>query len=164
MQIIPDPKVLIVQALGFLLVVGVFKFFLFQPILGILEARRKEIASEYDAAEANRTTAEELKAQYERHLATIAEETRAKIAEAVKDGQTMREEILADSRTQAERILTRAQEEIARESEKALVELKTTVTNLTIDAAGKLIGESLNDDKHRQLVDGFINDLGEVKN
>jgi F-type H+-transporting ATPase subunit b len=163
-EIIPDPRVLIVQALGFLLVLGVFKFFLFQPIMGVIEARRKEITSEYDTAEANRTTAEELKAQYERHLATIAEETRVKIAEAVKDGQTMREEILADSRDQAERILTRAQEEISRESEKALLELKTTVANLTIDAAGKLIGESMDDDKHRRLIGGFIDDLGEVKN
>ncbi|MCE5314569.1 MAG: F0F1 ATP synthase subunit B [Armatimonadota bacterium] len=164
MQIIPEPKVLIVQALGFLLVLGVFKLFLFQPIMGILEARRREIASEYDSAEANRANAEELKAEYERHLAQIAEETRAKIAEAVKDGQTMREEILADSRSQAEKILTRAQEEIGREREKAIVELKTTVANLTVDAAGKLIGETMNDDKHRRLINGFIDDLGEVKN
>ncbi|MEN6356337.1 MAG: F0F1 ATP synthase subunit B [Armatimonadota bacterium] len=163
MQIIPDPKVLIVQALGFLLVLGVFKYFLFQPILSILETRRREISSEYDAAESQRASADELKAQYERHLAAIAEETRAKIAEAVKEGQSMREEILADSRTQAERILTRAQEEISRESEKAMVELKTKVTDLTVEAAGKLIGESMDDDKHRKMVSSFIDGLDEVK-
>lgn len=163
MQIIPEPKILIVQALGFLLVLGVFKYFLFQPILSILETRRKEIASEYENAEVQRLTAEELKADYERHLAQIAEETRTKIAEAVKEGQSMREEILADSRTQAEKILSRAQDEIARESEKAMAELKNKVADLTVEAAGKIIGESMDDQKHRQMVASFIDGLDEVK-
>ncbi|MCE5322659.1 F0F1 ATP synthase subunit B [bacterium] len=163
MQIIPEPKVLIVQALGFLLVLGVFKYFLFQPILSILETRRREVSSEYEAAEAQHASADELKAQYERHLAAIAEETRTKIAEAVKEGQNMREEILADSRAQAEHILTRAQEEISRESEKAMTELKTKVADLTVEAAGKLIGESMDDDKHRKMVSSFIDGLDEVK-
>jgi F-type H+-transporting ATPase subunit b len=162
-QIIPEPRVLIVQALGFLLVYGVFKYFLFQPILSILETRRREISSEYEAADAQRASADELKAQYERHLAAIAEETHKKIAEAVKEGQSMREEILANSRSQAEQILVRAQEEISRESERAMAELKTKVAGLTVEAAGRLIGESMDDEKHHRMVSSFIDGLDEVK-
>ncbi|MCE5198458.1 MAG: F0F1 ATP synthase subunit B [Armatimonadota bacterium] len=162
MQIIPDPKVLLVQAIGFLLVLLVFKFFLFKPIMDILDARRAEIDNQYDTAESQRSLAEDLKAQYEKHLAEIDDEMRAKIAEAVKEGQSMREEIITDSREQADRILTRAQDEIQREKEKALVDLRSTVASLTIGAAGKLINENLDDAKHRELIGKYIDDLDEV--
>ena len=162
MSIIPDWRVLIVQAGGFLLLLVVFKFFLFKPIMSVLDARRGDIESGYKDAEAHRQEAEELRAQYEQRLASVEEEIRGKITEAIKDGQRMREEILADSRAKADGILTKAQEEIHREQEKAMVQLKTTVADLAISAAGKLIEEKLDPVKHRQLVTRFIDNLDEV--
>ena len=162
MSIIPDWRVLIVQAGGFLLLLVVFKLFLFKPIMSVLDARRGEIEGGYKDAEAHRQEAEELRAQYEQRLASVEEEIRGKITEAIKDGQRMREEILADSRAKADGILTKAQEEIHREQEKAMVQLKTTVADLAISAAGKLIEEKLDPAKHRQLVTRFIDNLDEV--
>lgn len=156
---LPDPRVILVQAMGFVLVLLVFKLYLFKPILGILDTRRKEIDSEYGDAEDQRKAADELRAQYEQHLASASEEMRAKIAEAVKEGQAMREEIIADSRTQADRILSKAQEEIGREKDKALVELKSVVAGLAVDAAGKLIEEKLDPAKHHRLISKVIDDL-----
>ena len=163
MNIIPDPKTLVVQLGGFILVLLVFKFFLFKPILDLLDARRNEIENQYEDAETKSKTAEELKTEYEKHLASIEDEMRAKIAEAVKQGQTTREEIIADSRAQADRILAKAQEEIVREKESAMAELRATVADLAVDAAGKLIAEDLNDKKHRELVGRFIDGLDEVR-
>jgi F-type H+-transporting ATPase subunit b len=162
LNIIPDWRVLIVQAGGFLLLLVVFKLFLFKPIMSVLDARRGEIEGGYKDAEARVQTAEELRAQYEQRLASVEEEIRGKITEAIKDGQRMREEILADSREKADGILTKAQEEIHREQEKAMVELKTTVADLAIGAAGKLIEEKLDPAKHRELVGRFIDNLDEV--
>lgn len=159
MNIIPDPRVLIVQGLGFLLLLLVFKMFLFKPIMDVLDARRSEIDSQFDSAAAERKQADELKAQYEQHLASIDEEMRAKIAQALKEGQAMREEIINDSRAQAESILLKAQAEITRQKDIALAELKTKVTDLTINAAGKLINKELDDEKHRELVGQFISEL-----
>lgn len=157
-----NPKVLLLQIGGFVLLVIVFKVFLWGPVLGILEARRKEVDDYYDDAEKNRKVAEDLKTQYEQHLAEIDSEMRAKIAEAVKEGQTMREEILSDSRSQAEHVLTKAQEEIQREKDKAVIELKTRVADLTVAAASKLMEEQLDSEKHKQLISKFIDDLDGV--
>ena len=162
MSIIPDWRVLIVQAGGFVLLLVVFKLFLFKPIMAVLDARRGDIESGYKDAEAHQQQAEELRAQYDQRLAAVEEEIRGKITEAVKDGQRMREEILADSREKAEGILTKAQDEIRREQEKAMVELKITVADLAIGAAGKLIEEKLDPAKHRELVTRFIDNLDEV--
>jgi F-type H+-transporting ATPase subunit b len=161
-SIIPDMKVVLVQMAGFALVLVVFKLFLFKPILGILDARRREIDDEYERAEADRKAAEESKAQYEAHLASVQEEIRSKITEAMKQGQAMRDEIIADSRTKAEAMVQKAEDEIRREKDKALVELRTTVADLAINAAGKLIDETLDSAKHRQLVAKYIDSLDEV--
>lgn len=158
-----DPKVLLIQIGGFVLLLIVFKLFLFKPILDILDQRRRDIDSHYEDADAQKRAADELKADYEQHLAKIDDEMRAKITEAVKQGQEMRDEIIADSRTQAEQILTKAQDEIQREKEKAMVELKTTVADLAVEAAGRLVGERLDDKKHRELVGKFIDQVGEVR-
>jgi F-type H+-transporting ATPase subunit b len=161
-DIIPKGPVLIVQIGGFLLVLLVFKLFLFKPILGILDARRREIESEYERAEADRKAAEDLKAQYDQHLASVQDEMRAKITDAVKQGQAMRDEIIADSRAKADSMVAKAEEEIRREKDKALVELRTTVADLAVNAAGKLIDENLNSAKHRDLVSKYIDQLDEV--
>ncbi len=159
MDIIPDPRTLIVQSAGFLLVLLVFVKFLFKPIRDILDARRAEIEAQYSDAESRMKTAEELKSSYEQHLANVQEEIRQKIAEAVKEGQAIREEIISDSRAQAEQIISKAREEVARETEKAKIQLKATVADLAVDAAGKLIEEKLDPETHRKLVEKFIDDL-----
>lgn len=140
----------------------VFKKFLFKPIMDLLEARRAEIEGQYDSAEDQRRLADELKADYEKRLAGIEEEMRAKITAAVKDGQAMREDIISESRTKADQILAKAQQEITREKDLALAEIRTKVTDLTLVATGKLLDEELNDQKHRKLVDKFISELDEV--
>lgn len=159
MELIPDWHALVTQAIGFGLVVIVFRLYLWGPILGIIEARRDEVAKQYSAAEDDRKAAEDLRAQYEKHLANIEAEMRAKITEAAKEGQALREDIIAESRAQAEQVLSRAQDEIGREKDKAILEIKTRIADLAVNAAGKLIEERLDSDKHRQLVDRFIDDL-----
>jgi F-type H+-transporting ATPase subunit b len=100
-----------------------------------------------------------LKAEYEKHLVNIDAEMRAKITEAAKEGQTLREEIVAEAREKSEQVLARAEEQIGREKDKAILEIKTRVADLAVGAASKLIEERLDDEKHRQLVDRYIDDL-----
>ncbi len=158
-----DPKVIIIQTGGFILLLLVFARFLFRPVRDILDARRNQIEDQYQDAEQKRAQAESLRAEYQGHLERIDEEARTKIAEALKEGQAMREEIISDSRAKGEQILTRAQEEIQRERDLAMAELRTKVADLTVAAAGKLIDEHLDDKKHRDLVSRFIDDIEGVR-
>jgi len=69
-------------------------------------------------AETQRDAANELRAEYQQHLASIDEEMRAKITEALKEGQAMRDEIIADSHAKSDAILTK-KERIKLDREKA---------------------------------------------
>lgn len=159
MELIPPWQTLVTQAVGFTLVVLVFWKYLWGPIQSIIDGRRDEVESTYSAAEEDRRKAAELKAEYEKHMAEVEAVMRAKITEAAKEGQTLREEIVAEARQKAEQVLARADEEIGREKDKAVLEIKTRVADLAVGAAGKLIEERMDDDKHRQLVGKFIDDL-----
>lgn len=159
MELIPDPKVLATQIVGFILLVLVFWRFLWGPMQDIIDGRRNEVEGTYSAAEEDRKKAAELKAEYEKHMAEIEAESRAKITEAAKEGQALREDILAEARQKAEQVMARADEEIGREKDKAVLEIKTRVADLAVGAAGKLIEERMDDEKHRQLVGQFIDQL-----
>ncbi|MGQ9455717.1 MAG: F0F1 ATP synthase subunit B [Armatimonadota bacterium] len=154
-----DPRVLAVQVGGFLLLLVVFRLFLFRPIMDILDARRQEVEENYRRAEEHQRVAEQLRSEYEAHLANIEEEMRAKIAQAIKEGQAMRDEIIASSRAKAENTLNRALEQIEREKEKSIEELKAAVADLAISATSKLLQEELDDARHRQLVSRFIEEI-----
>ncbi len=159
MEIFPQWQTLLTQILGFTLVVLVFWKFLWGPVLGIIEARGDEVESSFSAAERDRKEAAALKSDYEKRLAGIEAEAREKITSAAKEGMQLREEIIAEARGRAEQTLERAQEEIGREKDKAVFEIKEHVAELAISAAHKLIEERLDDARHKQLVDKFIDDI-----
>jgi F-type H+-transporting ATPase subunit b len=158
-----DPKVLIIQIGGFVLLLLVFKKFLFAPVLGILQSRQDEVRGIYAAAEAENAKMEELRADYERRLADIESEARKRIQDTVKEAQGIREQLLSEARANADKIMARAEAEIGREREKVIDELRREVVDLTVAAAGRLIGKSLDEPGHRQLVDEFIRNVGVEK-
>jgi len=154
--------VLIIQAVGFLLLLWFLRRFFWKPISATLESRRQDISATYDKLEADRLAMEQLRADYEQRLAQIETEARERIQEALGEAQTMRDQILEDSRRQGDELIARAQEQASLEREKLLTELQTHVTNLALAAAERVIGESMDADRHRRLVQEFI-DKAEVR-
>lgn len=156
------PQDFVISLLAFLLLVIIFKKFLWGPVLNVLDNRRKEIEDQYTDAEGKEKEADDLKAAYQSKIAGVDEEIRFKLSEAIKSGQKMRDEIIADSRVQAEAVIAKAMADIERENAMAMQELKETVVKLTIEASSKLIRENLDETKHHALVSSFIDDLSGV--
>lgn len=163
MNLIPEPAIIPASIMGFLLLWLVLAKFLFKPVMAMLQEREDEIKGTYDTAETERAKAEEFRADYERRLVGIEAEARAKLQSAVKEAEDAKNQIIAEARARSEEILKRGQEDLAREREKTLAEIREEVVNLAIGAAGKLIGESLDEAKHRKLVGDFIDRIGTTK-
>lgn len=154
-----DPKVIASQITGFILLWLVLRRFLFVPVLGLLDAREQEIKSTYEAAENEKAKAEEFRADYEHRLAGIEAEARAKIQEAIKKAEESKNDIIADARRRSEGILKRGQENLAREREKTVAAIREEVVDISLEAAGKLVGETLDEPRHRRLIGDFISRL-----
>lgn len=155
-----DPKVTGATVVAFILLWIVLAKFLFKPVLGLLDSREQDIKNTYGAAENKLSEAEQFRADYEKRLAEIEAEARSRILAAVKEGQDAKDQILAEAKTRAEEIVTRGQEDLEREREKLLAQLRDEVVTISLSAAGKLVGESMDDDKHRRLIGDFINKIG----
>ena len=80
------------------------------------------------------------------------------LARAQKVAQETRDADIAATRDALERMRTRATAEIDAEKTRAIAELRGEVADLALAAAGRVVGESLTDERQRRLVQEFLAD------
>ena len=154
------PALLITQIVGFLILLFLLNRFMFKPIFGILDQRQADIKATYDQLEADRARMEETRRQYEQRLANIEAEAREKIQAAVQEAQALRDNLVADARQQAETIVSQGRNDSERERQAAFLEMRGQIVAIAMAAAGKVVGENLNDARQTKMVDDFIGSVG----
>ena len=158
-QIGIDFQTIILQALGFLVVLLVLWKFVFGRIGGLLEERQQEITSRMEKLEADQAELDRLNAETRQRLNEIETEGQAKIQAAIDEGNAERQRILDQARQEASAELERARAEIQREKDEAILELRGTVAEIAIDAASKIIDQTLDAERHQHIIDESINRL-----
>ena len=158
-----DIRQVLTQILGFLILVWGLRRFAWGPLLGMLEARRERIAGEFKEADRLKAEATELKARYEQDLRGIEAQARQRLQEAVAEGQKVAAEIKLQAQAEARRRLERAQDEIARDAEKAKELLKQRMIALSLGSAEKILRLKLDDATQRRLAGEFIDEVGALR-
>jgi F-type H+-transporting ATPase subunit b len=153
---------LISQIINFALLLVLLRIFLYKPIVNMLDRRREKIKSDLKEAETARSQAETAKQEYEKQLEEAREERRSILAQAKEQAEKTREEILAKARTEAQELVSRTEEDMAALRSQALSGAQEQVVELALAAAGKLVGESLDDKAHRRLIQDFISEVGDL--
>ena len=139
----------------------VLKKFLWKPVMKMIAERQKEIDDMYADADEAKKQARQLQTAYEEKLA-VAQQTGDQIVkDAVARGQHREEEILRQANSEADAIRRKAQEDIVRDKKKAVDEAKGEIAGLALDIAGKVVGQTMDENAHAELVDRFIDQLGE---
>lgn len=156
----PDYGVLALTVCNFLLLVYLLKKFAWNRIIGALESREQQIAQDKLQAQQAREAAEKIKSELDEKLAQIADEAAKKIAEAVKMGETQKEQLLAAAKEQSERLAEQAKAQIEAEKNKALSDVRGEIARVSVLAASKVIEQQLNEDAAKAVVDRV---LAEVK-
>lgn len=154
------PALLITQIVGFLILLFLLNRFMFKPIFGILDQRQANIKATYDQLDADRARMDEMRSDYERRLNGIEAESREQIQAAVKDGQTLRDNLVADARQQVETIIEQGRNDLERERQAAFLEMRGQIVAIAMAAASKVVGENLNDARQTKMVDDFIGSVG----
>ncbi|HET6820754.1 MAG TPA: F0F1 ATP synthase subunit B [Candidatus Limnocylindria bacterium] len=152
------PKLLF-QVFNFLLLLYLLNRFLFKPVLKLLDERESRIRKGLEDAEAAARDRELARAEREAALDEARKEAQAMVARANKIAEDSRTEILADAKEQADKVATRAREEITAEKEKAMAELRSTVADLALQAAGRLVRSEMDAPTQRRLVEDFLKEV-----
>lgn len=163
MENLIDIKLVLTQILGFVILVWILGRFAWGPIVAGLEARRQKIAGEFADAERRKHEADQLKAKYDAELRGIEALRRQGIQEGIAEGQRVAAEIKAHANDEAQARLHRAEDEMAREREKAKELLKEQVVSLSIRTAEKILQSKLDDPAQRKLAAAFIDEVGGVR-
>ena len=138
-----DPTIILTQLIGFIILLVLLNQFVFKKVFGVLDARQNDIKTTYDQLDDDRKAMENTRRQYELRLQGIEEEAREKIQAAVKEAQSLRDNLVADARTQAETIVEQGRNESERDRQKAFLEMRSQIVTLAVTAAGKVIDDNL---------------------
>ena len=147
--------------LNTILVIVVGTKFLFKPVMKMIQSRQQEIDEMYAKADEAKAKAEILEAEYQQKLSAAQETSDRIVKEAVVRGQNREAEILRQANLEADAIREKASADIAREKKKAVNDAKDEISSLALEIAGKVIGASMDDARQKQLVDSFLEELGE---
>ncbi len=154
-----NPGFLLSQVVNFLILFAGLYFLLWKPILKMLDQRKERIQQALEDAERAREEREQAQAEFNRRLEEAARERERIVARAREEAQEVREAILAEAEKEAKRRLIGAREEAQLERDRILKELRGQVAVLAIAAANRLIGEALDEERQRRLVDEFFSSI-----
>lgn len=150
---------LIGQSIVFFLFVWFCKKFVWEPMMGAMEERQKEIADGLAAAEQGQKAQEEA----EQEAAALVAEAKARAAEIIasaeKRGNAVVEEAQETATSEKARILESAQSEVDQQVFAAREELRGQVSSIAVAAAAKIADKEIDEAAHAQLIDGLVEQL-----
>lgn len=144
---------LIAQLVNFGVLLVVLRLFLFKPIMKVMDERKRKIEEGLQASAKAAQAAESSQEESRRAMDQARAEGRELIGRAQETAGRLREELEAQARREADAIVERARAEIGREREQAVQALRAEFADLTVRAAERVVGQSLDRNAHQRLID-----------
>lgn len=150
-----------------LVVFGLFflilKRFAWPVVLGAVEAREKKLEEQLTQAAKDREEAAQLLARQQKLLADARGQVVTMLNDAKAVADQERQLGLEKARAEADELIARARRDIGSEKDRAVVELRREAVDLALAAAGKLIGQRLQGEQDRKIVQDYLATLGPSK-
>ncbi len=153
------PGLIFWTIITFIIVAIVLRATAWKPILQLVSEREKQIDAAIESAKRERAEAEKLLADQKAAVAQARLEAAEMMRRSQADMERFRDELMANSRREAEQLKADAERVIQEERAKAVAEIKALTVDLAIEIAAKLLGEQLDGPKQRKLAEQFIEQL-----
>jgi F-type H+-transporting ATPase subunit b len=150
----------IIAAANFVIFLAIIWKFAFNPVARILSDRKERIEQGLKDADQARLDRENAEAARIATLQDARREANEILARSQKIAEESRDRDLAATREELERIRVRASAELESEKQRAIADLRAEVADLALRAAGKVVGETMTDDRQRRLVQEFLTESG----
>ena len=147
---------LLVQVFNFLIIFVILAAWMYKPLLNMMKERREIIAKGLEDARIASEARDNAEKEAEEILAKAQQESGKIVREATERGEQVRVEIKEAAETEIVTLREDAAADAQQEKEKILGDLRGQVAALSIAAAQKVIGESLDEKRQRALIDDFF--------
>lgn len=153
---------LIFTWINLLILFLLMKKFLFKPVKNILDKRESEVRKLYDDAETAKKNAAALETEYSQKLSGADQEAREIVETARRNASEQSREIIGEARGKASDLLQKANVQIESERKNAVNEIKSELSSIAVDIAGKIIEKDIDEKDHEKLIKEFIDGIGEA--
>ena len=154
-----DPGLFVWTIITFLILLGVLTRFAWKPLLKALETRENEISQSLEDAEKAKQELERLSAESDEIIAKARSEAQGIVSEGKKAAEQLTANTLNKAKEEAMANLSAAKEQIKIERDKAIVEIKGEVVNLSLSIAEKLVKKNLSKEDNKSLIDESLKNV-----
>lgn len=154
----------VVELVAFLIVLWVLRKYILPRLSGVIDERQKVIQQGVEDAEKAKRRAEEAEADYRQTIEEARQQARTMVDEANRLGEQLKVELRQKGEQEYERLVSRAQSDIDASARRASEELRQNLSETVIMVVRKVVGEGLDTDAHRELIDRTISEVEDEAN
>lgn len=154
-----DPSAMLLTLVTFFTLLFLLAKFAWGPILKMVEAREKRIADAIQQAEAGRTEAQRMLEEYRRTVSGVQSELAALREQGRQEAETVRQQIRQKAEQEAAEIAAKARRDIELARQQALQEIRREAVNLSLAAATRVVGRSLDGNDQRRIAEEVVGGL-----
>jgi len=133
--------------------------FVFKPFKKLLDEREQRIRDALEKSDRAREEAGKILDQNREQIDGARKEARHIIEEGHRIVAEMKNEAKDSAQRETDAAVARARTEIERQTQRSLDDLKGTVAGLSVRIARQVIGENLDETRHEELANNFIERL-----
>lgn len=152
---------ILLHLLNLLILVGGLTFLLYKPILKFIKNRQETIQAEIKKGEDLKSSADELKKEYEERLTSAQEEAQKIVSDAKSEGENEKAKILQSAKDEAESLLSDAKQECAELKKDTVEEMRSEVTDAVIQIATEVVRREVSAEDNKQIIDEMLNKWSE---
>jgi F-type H+-transporting ATPase subunit b len=154
----------IAEVIAFVVIIWVLAKFIIPPINAAMAARQEAIRKQFADLEEAEEDARKAEADYKEQLNDAKHEAARIREEAREHGAQIVQEAREKAQAEADRIIEHAHTQIEADRKSAVASLRRDVGSLATTLAGRIVGESMDDDKRQgRVVERFLADLEEAR-
>lgn len=147
------------QLVNFGILLTVLTYFLYRPILRVLDERREKIAHSLDEAKSVTEQMKALKAEQATAMKALDAKHASLLAEAKKEAEKTKAELIAAADKEAKALLERGREQLQSERSKMVADLGKTVAMLSVKIAGKILEKEFSDADQKRILTSLEKDV-----
>jgi len=148
-----------VEVIAFLAMIGILARWVYPPVMAAAEERQNRIKHQLEQAEQTRVEAQEQLREAEGEVRRAREQAGQIVERANRAGEHIQQEAQEKAHEEARRIVEAAGRDIDAEREQATQAIRQQLAGIVTAAAAKIVGESLDQDRHRKLIEAAIDEV-----
>lgn len=158
--LLPKPAEFVPALIAFLIIWVVLAKLAWPSILKMMEQRQQKIQDDLDSAAKSKADAAREVKDLEARIAASHKDAEAIVAKAKREAEEERSRILAKAQREAADIVAKSRGAVQSERKKAMIELSSSVVDLSVEIASKIIGNELSEESQRKLAEKYLDEIG----